>query len=71
MANIKARVTPQKRITVSEYKLNASAKLTDLNDIDFTNIADGALLVYNSNTSTWVATTQIENPNTQVNGGHY
>lgn len=69
--NLKSKVNPQKSITVSEYKLNASVRLEDLINIDSTEISDGALLVYSSNTSNWKATTKIENPNTQVNGGHY
>jgi len=83
MSDIKARITPQgnlvkgqlnpqKKITVTEYKVDAqNLTLSKLNDIDLSNASDGAVLVYDGNTSFFVATTEIKNKNTEVNGGHF
>ena len=69
---IKAVVTPQKEIQVTEYKINASSlRLDDIFDVDTSGASDGAVLVYSGDTSTFQATTIIENENTEVNGGNY
>lgn len=70
--NIKSRVNPQKSISVTEYRVDASAiRLGDLVDVDTSAVSDGAVLVYSGNSVSFEATTQIQNPNTKVNGGHY
>ena len=43
----------------------------DIDDINNASKAEGALLVYNSTTSKYEATVQINNANTQINGGTY
>lgn len=69
---VKGQVNSQQKITVSEYRVNVDRILLgDLFNVDTTNASDGAVLVFNGNTANFEATTRIENPNTQVNGGHY
>lgn len=69
---VKGQVTPQKNIAVSEYRVNAAnIRLGDLFDVDTSSASDGAVLVYSGDTVKFEATTEIKNPNTQVNGGHY
>lgn len=69
---LKSRVTPQQKLQVTEYRVNSnSIRLGDLFDVDTSNVSDGALLVYNANSSTFEVTTEITNSNTLINGGHY
>jgi hypothetical protein len=83
MSDIQAKITPQgntirskvgvqQNFQVTEYKVNTSNfRLGDLFDVDASSVSDGAILVYNGNTVSFETTTEIKNPNTQVNGGHY
>ena len=72
MADIKATINPQKKIQVTEYKVNTqSISLGDLFDVDTSNSSDGGLLVFSSNTSTYEVKTELDNKNTKINGGHY
>ena len=69
---LKSRITPQQNFQVTEYKVNTSSiNLGDLFNVDTSAASDGAVLVFNGNTETFEATTEIKNENTQVNGGHY
>lgn len=68
----KAKVTPQQEVLVTAYRVNSSnVSLSDLVDVAVTGALDGALLVYNGDSETWEAKTILENPNTEVNGGHF
>ena len=72
MANIKAKITPQKKLLVTNYKINAnSIRLQDVFDVDGSAKSDGSVLVYNGTTNNWEATNAIENPNTDINGGEF
>lgn len=51
--------------------VNQHMNTDKLSDIDNTSKADGALLVYDSTSSKYVATTQIQNANTVIKGGSY
>lgn len=73
---LNVRLNSQKRIVVTEYKLNASIKnqvetLSAFHTAINENAQDGSLITYVGNTSQWTAVTEVENPNTQINGGHY
>lgn len=66
---IKSTVSNQPQvITVSS---GAKQKLSSLNDVDITTAQNGALLQYNSNTETWVASNIIENSGLTINCGNY
>lgn len=72
MANIKAKVTPQNKLLVTNYQINASTiKLGDLFDVDGTGQEDGAIILYNGTDNKWEATTQMDNINTVINGGNF
>ena len=43
--------------------------ISQATDVDVTNVSDGAVLVYASNSSKWTATTTLEKQ--AVEGGHY
>jgi hypothetical protein len=70
--NIKAKVTPQNKLLVTNYQINASTiRMGDLFNVDASGEEDGAVLLYNGNKSTWEATTQMDNINTVINGGNF
>ena len=70
--NIKARITPNQNFLVTNYKINtATIRLGDLFDVDGSGTTDGAVILYNGTTSKWVATTQMDNINTIINGGNF
>jgi hypothetical protein len=73
MANeIKAKVTPQNRLLVTNYQINASTiKMGDLFDVNTSGEEDGAVLIYNGTTSQWEATRFMDNINTIINGGNF
>jgi len=72
MANIKATINPQKKIQVTQYRVNAQTlKLGDLVDVDASGSTDGGLLVYNDTTATFEVTPELDNNNTKINGGHF
>ena len=72
MANIKATINPQKKIQVTQYRVNAqSLRLGDLFDVDTSGSSDGGLLVYNGSTATFEVTPELDNENTKINGGHF
>lgn len=57
----------------SQVPINQSAirYLSQLDDVDVTNLNDGSLLMYNSTSQRWVATNTIENSNLTISGGNY
>ena len=70
--NIKARITPNQNLLVTNYQINtATIRLGDLFDVDASGTTDGAVILYNGTTSKWVATTQMDNINTIINGGNF
>jgi|TARA_B110000503_G_C7147540_1_gene413657 hypothetical protein len=70
--NIKARITPNQNLLVTNYQINAATiRLGDLFDVDGSGTTDGAVILYNGTTSKWVATTQMDNINTIINGGNF
>jgi hypothetical protein len=70
--NIKARITPNQNFLVTNYQINtATIRLGDLFDVDASGTTDGAVILYNGTTSKWVATTQMDNINTIINGGNF
>ena len=69
---IQARVTPQDRVLVTNYQINAATlRIADSFHVDATSVTDGAFLVYRANTSNWVATVNLDNINTIINGGNF
>ena len=70
--NIKAKLTPNQNILVTNYQINAATiRLGDLFNVDATGETDGAVIIYNATTSKWTATTQVDNINTTINGGNF
>ena len=70
--NIKAKVTPQNKLLVTNYQINASTiRVGDLFNVDSSGEEDGAVLLYNGTTNKWEATRFMDNINTTINGGNF
>ena len=54
------------RVFVNQSNL-VIRQLSDINDIDLTQIEDGTVLVYNEQSEKWVATKNLDNQN--IGGG--
>ena len=69
---IQARITPQDRVLVTNYQISAATlRIGDVFDVDTSSVIDGAFLVYSANTENWVATVNLDNINTIINGGNF
>lgn len=55
--------TPIRRVTRSAIGMD------DLNNIDFSNLQNGSMMVYNSSTGNWTSTLNLESQN--ISGGQY
>lgn len=77
MANIKATITPANRLLVTNYAVGGTAgsiQLSNLFDVDATNLTDGAILVYKqtgAGVGKWTATTELDNEETVLEGGTF
>ena len=75
MAEIKVRVGQQPAIKVISSLVGAQGlALSELSDVNATNLSDGMVLVYNGTTSKWDATLTLTPGATQnldINGGNF
>jgi len=55
--------TPVSRVT------RAAIRISDLQGIDFSNLSNGSVMVYNSSSGNWVSTLDLEEQN--ISGGQY
>ena len=55
--------TPIRRVTRSAIAME------DLNNIDFSDLRNGSIMVYNSTTGNWTSTLNLESQN--ISGGQY
>ena len=68
---IKASISNDDRLIVSSVNQASNIRLGDLLDIDTTQAKDGSTLLFNSNNNVFEATSDLNNKNTNINGGHY
>jgi hypothetical protein len=75
MAEIKVRVGQQNAVKVVSSLAGAQGlSLSELSDVNATNLLDGMVLVYNSATRKWDATLSLTPGTTQnldINGGNF
>ena len=72
MAEIKVRVGQQNAVKVVSLLGSQGSSLSEMSDVNATNLSNGMVLVYNSATSKWDATLALTPGNTQnldINGG--
>lgn len=62
MADITATVTQEDLLLASTNLANPSVveSISQIGDVDTTNLSNGAVLVYKSNTNKWVSTTLLD-----------
>lgn len=62
MAEITATVTQEDLLLASTNLANPSVveSISQIGDVDTTNLSNGAILVYKSNTNKWVSTTLLD-----------
>mgnify|MGYP003631599919 FL=1 len=68
---INVQMRSQSTIAAKSMQVGISPKLTTLTDVDATELADGALLVYNATTGKFQTKPELDNSSTIVNGGKY
>jgi hypothetical protein len=68
--NIRGKTSVGNQITAQTLKLGSIA-LSDLTDVNAQGQTDGAMLIYDQNTASYVVTPTIENENTVISGGLY
>ena len=68
---IKATINKQVKVRALTVEVGTGVKLTDLSDIDATNLDNGAMLIYDLAQQKFLLTNQIENPDLRIIGGIY
>jgi hypothetical protein len=68
---IKATINKQVKVRARTVEVGTGVKLTDLSDIDATNLDNGAMLIYDLAQQKFLLTNQIENPDLRIIGGIY
>ena len=57
--------TPVRKVTAGSFDIRS------LGGIDLTNLGDGALLIYNETSEKFEANQNLDNQNTNLNGGNF
>jgi hypothetical protein len=68
---IKATINKQVKVRARTVEVGTGVKLTDLSDIDATNLDNGAMLIYDLAQQKFILTNRIENPDLRIIGGIY
>lgn len=71
---LKSRIKLETPVTVRTFALGiTSLNLLDLNDIDATELEDGAMMIYDADTAKFKLTATIDHPRskTRIIGGKY
>lgn len=68
---IKATINKQIKVRARTVTVNTGIQLTDLSDIDATNLDNGAMLIYDLSQQKFLLTNQINNPDLRIIGGIY
>ena len=74
MADIKVKINQDKTLKVKTMALGiTSMSLLDLTDIDATQLADGAMMVYDEQIAKFVLKPEVDHPRsrTKIIGGQY
>lgn len=68
---IKATINKQIKVRARTVEVGTGVQLTDLTDIDATNLDNGAMLIYDLSQQKFLLTNQINNPDLRIIGGIY
>lgn len=68
---VKARFKGSTTIRANSVNLTNTMSLSQLTDVDLTNLGDGSVLIYNGTTNKFVSNVEIDNSNTRIIGGSF
>jgi lipopolysaccharide export system protein LptA len=68
---VKGKITQSNPVQAKTVSIGQPQKLTDLTDIDSTQLANGATLIYDLASQTFKLTNEMDNPDTKIIGGKY
>jgi hypothetical protein len=68
---IKATINKRIKVRARTVEVGTGVQLTDLSDIDATNLDNGAMLIYDLSQQKFLLTNQINNPDLRIIGGIY
>jgi hypothetical protein len=68
---IKATINKQVKVRARTVEVGAGVKLTTLDDVDATQLDNGAMLIYDLAAQKFILTNQIDNPDLRIIGGIY
>lgn len=71
---IRSKIRLDTPVTIRTFALGiTSLNLLDLNDVDATDLSDGAMMIYNSDTRKFVLSATVDHPRSKVKiiGGKY
>lgn len=71
MAVIKATINKQAKVQARTVELGSGVKLTDLTDIDASQLDNGAMLIYDLAQGMFILSNRIDNPDLRIIGGLY
>lgn len=69
-STIVGKTSSGKRIEVNKLGVGTIGRLTELSDVDVTNLEQGAVLIYDETVGKFVAKSTMED-GTTIEGGHY
>lgn len=68
---IKATINKTAKVRARTVEVGTGIRLTDLVDVDTTNLDNGAMLIYDLSQQKFLLTNQIDNPDLRIIGGIY
>jgi hypothetical protein len=68
---VKARFKAPTTIRANSVNLTNTMSLSQLTDVDLTNLGEGSMLIYNGTTNKFVSNVEIDNSNTRIIGGSF
>ena len=71
MAQLKATINKNAKVRARTVEVGAGIRLTDLVDIDSSNLDNGAMMIYDLAQQKFILSNQIENPDLRIIGGIY
>jgi hypothetical protein len=71
MAQLKATINKNAKVRARTVEVGAGIRLTDLVDIDSSNLDNGSMMIYDLSQQKFILSNQIENPDLRIIGGIY
>lgn len=70
--SIRSKIKLDTPVTIRTFALGiTSLNLLDLNDVDATDLSDGAMMIYHSDTRKFVLSAKVNHPKVKIIGGKY